>query len=175
MNYLDIIILVIVVIGFLLGFKDGLIRKIIGLLGLFVAFFVSFRFASVIGKFLLPIFNNEINLAEIFGGIILFFLIVLVFSVLKRIIHPLDKVNKLLNQVLGGVAGTIQVLFFISAIFLILNMFNIPDKPDKEKSFMYNKVSLIVPSSIRLVMGNNNSLQDYMQKIIETNSSVIDK
>jgi len=58
---------------------------------------------------------------------------------------------------------------------LILNMFNIPDKPDKEKSFMYNKVSLIVPSSIRLVMGNNNSLQDYMQKIIETNSSVIDK
>lgn len=115
MNYLDIIIFAIIVIGFLLGFKDGLIRKIIGLLGLFVAFYVSFRFANSIGKLLLPIFNHEISLAEIFGGIILFFIVVLIFSVLKRIIHPLDKVNKLLNQVLGGVAGTIQVLFFISA------------------------------------------------------------
>jgi membrane protein required for colicin V production len=175
LNYLDIIIFAIIVIGFLLGFKDGLIRKIIGLLGLFVAFYVSFRFANSIGKLLLPIFNHEISLAEIFGGIILFFIVVLIFSVLKRIIHPLDKVNKLLNQVLGGVAGTIQVLFFISAVFLLLKMFNIPDKADKDKSLMYNKVSLIVPSSVRFVMGNNNSLQDYMQKIIQTNTSTIDK
>ncbi len=174
MNYLDIVILIITLIGFLLGFKDGLIRKLIGLLGLFVAFYVSFRFAAQIGKFLLPIFNNEINLAQIFGGILLFFIVVIIFSILKRVIHPLDKVNKLLNQILGGIAGTIQVLFFISAIFLILNMFNIPDKTDKEKSLMYNKVSLIVPSSIRFVMGNNNSLQDYLQKIIQTNTSTID-
>ena len=54
-------------------------------------------------------------------------------------------------------------------------MFNIPDKADKDKSLMYNKVSLIVPSSVRFVMGNNNSLQDYMQKIIQTNTSTIDK
>ena len=116
----------------------------------------------------------KIKISLVFGGIILFFIVVLIFSVLKRIIHPLDKVNKLLNQVLGGVAGTIQVLFFISAVFLLLKMFNIPDKADKDKSLMYNKVSLIVPSSVRFVMGNNNSLQDYMQKIIQTNTSTID-
>ena len=34
MNYIDYILIVIVLIGFLLGFKDGLIRKIIGLIGL---------------------------------------------------------------------------------------------------------------------------------------------
>lgn len=174
MNYIDIIVLILTVVGFLLGFKDGLIRKLIGLIGLFAAFYISFFFAENVGKFILPIFNNEQGLANIFAGIILFFLVILLFSILKRIIHPLDKVNKLLNQLLGGIAGTIQILFFISAILLLLNNFNVPDENDKNKSLLYNKVYLIVPSATKIILGNNSSLQDYLQRLIKTNTKTID-
>ncbi len=175
MNYIDFIILILTAVGFLLGYKDGLIRKLIGLIGLFVALYISFFFADYLGKFILPIFNNEQSLANIFAGIILFFLVILIFSVLKRVIHPLDKVNKLLNQLLGGLAGTLQVLFFVSAIFLLLQNFNIPDEKDKNKSLLYNKVYLIVPSATKIILGNNSSLQDYLQQLIKTNTKTIDK
>jgi len=170
LNYIDIIVLILVVIGFLLGFKDGLIRKVIGLIGLFIGVYVAFRFAGFFGSLLLPIFNDEKNLADIFAGIILFFLVVVIFSVLKRVIHPLDKVNKFMNQLLGGVAGTLQILFFISTVFLVLKLLNVPDKKDKESSFMYEKVALIVPTSINTLFGENSEAQKYLYKLIQNNN-----
>ena len=171
MNYLDIIILVVITIGFILGFKDGLIRKIIGLIGLFVGIYVAYRFSGIVGGFILPIFNDEKNLADIFAGIILFLLTVLLFSVLKRIIHPLDKVNKLLNQMLGGVAGILQLIFFISAVFVLLKIFNFPNKKDKDSSFMYQKVYLVVPSTISFLFGDSSGAQNFIQKFIQYNDN----
>ncbi len=175
MNYLDIIILIVVAVGFLLGFKDGLIRKIIGLIGLFVGIYIAYRFSDFFGSILLPIFNDDKNLADIFAGIILFLLIVLLFSVLKRIIHPLDKVNKLLNQLLGGLAGTLQVVFFISAVFVLLKVFNVPNKKDKDSSFMYQKVYFVVPSTISFLFGESSGAQTFIQKFIQNNDNTNSK
>jgi len=41
MNYIDYILIAIILIGFILGYKDGLVRKVIGLLGLVVAIFLA--------------------------------------------------------------------------------------------------------------------------------------
>ena len=65
MNYIDFIIIFIIFIGFALGFRDGLIRKVIGLIGLVFGFVLALEFYQKLGLFISPIINDEIYLAEI--------------------------------------------------------------------------------------------------------------
>ena len=86
MNAIDIIIIVGVLIGFILGFKDGFIRKLIGVLGFALAIITAALFAGKLGSIIEAVFDIEFYLAEIIGGVALFFGVILVFTLLKRII-----------------------------------------------------------------------------------------
>ena len=151
MNILDIIIVVIVLIGFVLGYKDGFVRKLIGLIGFILAVFVAIKFASTLGEIIESITGIEIYLSQIIAGIIIFLLVIFIFSVLKRYIHPFDKVNNFINQLVGGLVGAIQILFFISAFLIILNVFSVPSKKSKENSFLYYRTYGVIPSTIEFI------------------------
>ena len=73
MNILDIIIFAIFLIGFALGYKDGIIRKIIGLAGLAIAIYFSAKYAESFGKLVSNVTGLEIYFSKIVGAIILFF------------------------------------------------------------------------------------------------------
>ncbi|MCF8240294.1 MAG: CvpA family protein [Melioribacteraceae bacterium] len=167
MNYLDYIILIILSVGFVLGYKDGLVRKVIGLIGLAAAIILAFYLSETAGRFLKPIFNNEEYLSEIVASILVFLLIVLAFSIIKRLVHPSDKVNKFINQFLGGLTGTIQMTIFISAFLLFLNIFSIPSEEDQNNSLFYKPVYSIIPVSIDLIMGGTAPAQELIKGYIE--------
>lgn len=167
MNYLDIIIFAILLIGFLLGYKDGLVRKLIGLIGLIVAVYLAFTYSDDFGIYLNPIFNNEEYLANFFAGLIIFIVSIFVFSIIKRLVHPLDKVNRFFNQLFGGIAGAIQTLFFISGFLLFLNIFSIPDREDRDDSIIFNDVYNIVPTVIDFTLGSDSTAKDFIEDYIE--------
>ena len=166
-NYVDIIITVMVLIGFILGFKDGIVRKIIGIIGFVLAVVLSLNYAVSIAGYLAPLLNNEIYLAELVGGFLIFSLVILVFAVLKRVLHPFDKVNRFANQLIGGIVGVIQILYFVSAFLLLLNVFNIPSESTKKDSAMYFTVYKLVPSTIDLIIGDSSEAQDYFKDFIQ--------
>ena len=93
-------------------------------------------------------------------------------SVLKRIIHPLDKVNRFMNQLLGGISGTMQILFFISGFLLFLNVFNVPNSEDKNSSLMYNSVYNVIPVTINLIIGEDSEALNLVKEFIEQSSNV---
>ena len=155
------------IIGFVLGFKDGLVRKVIGLFGLLAAIFLAFNFYEPVGAFLQPVLNNELQLAEIVAGILIFMLTMVAAAVLKRIVHPLDKVNMFLNQLLGGVTGTIQMIFFISAGLVLLNIFNIPGNSDIDNSFSYEKVYKVIPVTVDMIIGTQYETKKFFEDYIE--------
>ena len=88
-------------------------------------------------------------------------------ELIKRVINPFDKVNQFVNQILGGIAGSVQIIFFISAFLLFLNIFDIPEKKTKNKSFLYSKVYNIIPYSIELVLGTESNPDYFIKDIIE--------
>jgi membrane protein required for colicin V production len=151
LNILDIIILALLAIGFVLGFKDGFVRKIIGVMGFIIASFLAIKLAGAVGKVIESALGIEFYLAEIIAGVALFLLIVVIFSMIKRVVHPFDKVNNLVNQIIGGIVGILQVLFFLSALFLLLNVFNQPSPKVTSKSFFHEKITNLIPSAISLV------------------------
>lgn len=167
MSYFDYFIILILLIGFILGFKDGLVRKIIGLLGVIVGLALAIQYSEVAGSYISPVFNNELYLAEIIAGILIFVLTIFTTSVIKRIVHPLDKVNRFLNQFMGGLTGALQMLFFISAFLLFLDIFNIPSKSTKDISVLYGEVYSLIPKTIDFIAGEKVESQLYIQNYIE--------
>ena len=148
MNPIDLIIIITVLVGFILGFKDGFVRKLIGLVGFGLAIVLAALFKDDLGGMIENAFDIEIYLSEIIAGITIFFGVILIFTLLKRVIHPFDKVNNLINQVVGGVVGIFQLLYFLSAVFLLLNIFDVPGKSVKEFSAFYNITYKIIPVTI---------------------------
>jgi len=150
-----------------LGFKDGLVRKIIGLLGVIVGLALSIQYSEVAGSYIAPVFNDEVYLSEIIAGILIFVLTIFTTSVIKRIVHPLDKVNRFLNQFMGGLTGALQMLFFISAFLLFLDIFNIPSQSTKSASLLYGDVYSLIPKTIDFIAGEKVESQMYIQNYIE--------
>ena len=149
MILLDILIVIAVLVGFILGFKDGFVRKLIGIIGFVLAVFLSIFFASQLGLLIENLFRIEFYFAEIVGGLFIFIAVITLFMILKRIVHPFDMVNNLINQIVGGIVGSFQILFFLSAIFLILNLFDLPDKQTRSHSVLYNSTYKIIPLTIQ--------------------------
>ncbi|MGA9293505.1 MAG: CvpA family protein [Ignavibacteriaceae bacterium] len=164
MNFIDIIIVVFLLAGFILGFKDGFVRKLIGLLGFCLAIFLAIIYSSNLGKLIESIFGIEFYLSEIIGGFVIFCVTIVIFAVIKRIVHPFDKVNNLINQLLGGFIGFIQILFFISAAFYLLNIFSIPGTKNKNSSLLYYGVYAVLPKTI-----------DYLKKFTPDSKKLIKK
>jgi membrane protein required for colicin V production len=167
LNYIDIIIIVVILAGFILGFKDGLIRKLIGLAGLIIAIYFAIILSSAFGRVIESLFDMEYYLAELIAGVFIFLVIILVFSIIKRLVHPHDKVNNLVNQLLGGVVGSLQMLFFISAFLYLLGVFDIPGKQTTRSSLLYTQVHGIIPAAVDIVSGYADSRQIIKEYINE--------
>lgn len=149
MILLDALIILAVIIGFILGFKDGFVRKLVGIAGFVVAVVAAVFLAGKLGSVIEKIFGIEYYLAEIIAGILIFFSILAIFMFLKRVVHPFDKVNNLINQIVGGLVGSIQILYFLSAIFIIVNVFDQPNKQTREQSLFYNASYQVIPLTIQ--------------------------
>lgn len=148
MTLLDIIIIIVLLVGFILGFKDGFVRKLVSLIGLAAAIYFSVVLASSAGKLIESVTGIEFYLSELIGGAVIFILFMIVIAILKRVIHPFDKVNNLLNQILGGVVGFIQILFFLSAVFVLIKIFNLPSEQTVKSSIIYPPVYSVIPKTI---------------------------
>ena len=162
MSILDIIITITLLIGFILGYKDGFVRKLIGLIGLTIAIYLAVLFASPFGRMIESALGIEFYLSEIIGGAVVFLLIMVVIAIVKRIVHPFDKVNNLLNQILGGAVGFIQILFFLSAVFIIMKIFNLPGESSTKSSLIYQPVYIVIPTTI-----------DYLQRYTPDSRKII--
>lgn len=149
MILLDALIVIGVLIGFILGFKDGFVRKLIGIVGFVLAVFLSIYFASQLGLVIESVFRIEYYFAEIVGGVIIFVAVITIAMILKRVLHPFDMVNNLINQIVGGIVGSIQIIYFLSAIFIILNLFNLPEKQTRDQSILYSPTYKVIPLTIQ--------------------------
>ena len=149
MILLDALIVIGVLIGFILGFKDGFVRKLIGIVGFVLAVFLSIYFASQIGLVIESLLRIEYYFAEIVGGVFIFVAVITIAMILKRVLHPFDMVNNLINQLVGGIVGSIQIIYFLSAIFIILNLFNLPEKQTRNQSLLYYSTYKVIPLTVQ--------------------------
>lgn len=146
MNIIDIVILIFLGFGALLGFKRGFTRQLVSLVGIFVIIILSFLLKNPISVFLynnLPFFNFggifkditvlNILVYEVIAFFAVFFVLTIIFKILLGVTKIFEKILTatiilgIPSKLLGAILGIVQNLIYVFIILYILSlpMFNI--------------------------------------------------
>ena len=141
MSIVDIIILIFLACGALLGFKRGFTRQLVSLVGIFVIIILSYVFKNPVSIFLyntLPFFNFggifkditvlNILVYEVIAFFVVFFVLTVAFKILVKITNVFEKILKatiilgIPSKILGAILGVIQNLIYTFIILYILSL-----------------------------------------------------
>ena len=173
MNVADIVILIILAFGAIVGFKEGVIKKLTDFVGMFVIVILSFYLKnnlSVIMYENLPFFNfwgfikgvDVINILfyELLAFMIVFMALCFVYKVILMVSGLIEKILKatiilsIPSKLLGIVVGVIEayVYTFIALVILTLPIFNIPYvRESKMVNFILNETPILSPISEEMI------------------------
>lgn len=141
MSIVDVIILIFLAIGSLIGFKRGFTRQLVSLVGIFVIIIISFLFKNPVSVFLynhLPFFNFggifkditvlNILVYEVIAFFIVFFVLTIIFRILVKITNVFEKLLNatiilgIPSKILGAILGVVQNLIYTFIILYILSL-----------------------------------------------------
>ena len=172
MNFIDIIIVILVLIAAFKGFVNGLIKELISLIALIVGLYIASHFSVYVEKQLNYIFPKIEEYNTIISFALVFLIIYLSLKLAGIIIHKFVKIIQLnlINKISGLLFGTIKAILIIAYILVELEhleqSFNIiiPEN-QKEESKLYPLVENIIPTIIPIVkekIKNNSEAQNIL-------------
>ena len=141
MNLVDIIIILLLALSFIIGFKHGLIRQIVSLVGIIVTYVIAYQLKGYLGDFFCQIFpfsqfsgniqgltTLNILIYELLAFIIIFAMIFVIYEVIVNISKLLEKIIDatiiltIPSKLLGGVVSLFEgyILIFVVIIILLI-------------------------------------------------------
>jgi len=155
MNWLDLVIIIILVGGFIKGLFDGLVKQLISVIALVLAFV----FAGTLARIIRHLIDTYVHWGTTFSPgtvnaiyyIISFILIVSVFGLLSKFVDQVVNHTPVgtLNRLGGGAFGLILSLLLLSFVLNMLAAFDMESKiipkETQEKSITYTPVKMALP------------------------------
>ena len=147
MTTTDLLIIFGIVLYIALGFRDGIFKKIYGILGFWGGLILAIKFMSpfseTIGNWL--DFSTEVCL------VLAFFIIFLLSIVAANLIYrwfgkSASDTLQVRTRVAGALLGGAQGLVAISLILIMFNIFEIPSNEEQKESLLYKKTLRIAPA-----------------------------
>jgi membrane protein required for colicin V production len=151
MNALDYFLLLPILIGFIWGLFNGLIKELTSLVAIVLGVFGAKIGAPYLANFLIGGLKFSNVVAFPFAYILLFIAITLSMHLLARVISTVFKAMALggVNKLLGGVFGGLKIALVLS---IFLNIFNAIDSQfailkaeTKSKSIAYKPLIKMAP------------------------------
>ena len=157
MNWIDAVILIILVLAMVTGFINGFIKELASLLALILGIWGAIKFSSFTAAKLYDYFDMTGRWVGIFAFIITFIIIVILIHFIGLLVDKLVSAMSLgfVNRLLGIVFGLLKSILILSVVMVILNTIDskrpfLP-KDTIDKSFLYNPISDIVPSIFPII------------------------
>lgn len=143
MNILDIVIVLILIMSAIIGFKRGAIKEIVSLVGIIIVFIVAFAFKGVLGNVLckwLPFFNFAGNLEgvtvlnillyQLIAFLIIYSLLFSIYMIVMKISGVVQKLvhmtvilwlpSKIIGAVVAFITGYVMVFVVLLALLVPL-------------------------------------------------------
>ena len=182
MNIVDYIILVILILSAVKGFRQGLIPSIVSFVGVFLVFIIAFYLKAPISSLLyqnLPflsfggIFKGVIGVNILFYEVIAYGLTIIllgiVFGILKKISIGLQKLLNLTillnlpSKIIGALIGILEGILFSFILLYIGSVINTTTKYVNE-----SKYSSIILNDIPIINSVTNNLTKSTEEIYDT-------
>ena len=151
MNWLDIAICILLLIGLWKGYLNGFFVELTSIIALIAAVYGSLYFSNYAGDWLRQQFEWEETYIAIASFIITFIVIIFVITYVGKLITKVIKTVQLsfLNKMAGGAFGILKMAFLASVILMFINSasgeFHIIDKEIKEDSLIYSHIEPMAP------------------------------
>jgi membrane protein required for colicin V production len=157
MNYIDFIIIILLVFGLARGFINGFIKELASLLALILGIWGAIKFSAFTAARLYDYFDMTGQYVGIIAFLVTFVIIVIVIHFIGLLVDKfVDKISLgVLNSILGLVFGVFKTALILSVIFTILNAFEAKHhflpKKQIENSRLYNPIADLAPAIFPLI------------------------
>lgn len=149
MNFIDLILILIILLFAIQGFRKGLIYEVASLAGLILGIYASFHFAGYLEGYLTEYLNVPEKYSTITAFILIFIMVIIILHFIGKIIENIINVIALgfLNKLAGSVFGLVKGIVLLSLAFLIIDHFDkqIISKERKNESFLYKPIESVAP------------------------------
>jgi membrane protein required for colicin V production len=172
MNWLDAIIVVILILSLVMGFINGLVKEVASLAALILGIWGAIRFSTFTADKLYDYFDMTGRYVGIIAFLITFGIIVVIIHFIGILADKVVNAASLgfINRILGIAFGLIKSMLIMSVFFVILNAIDVrkPFLPRKtiEESKFYNPISDIAPAIFPIIGegGFNRSFDRFKKK-----------
>jgi membrane protein required for colicin V production len=171
MNYVDLIIIVLLVFGLARGFINGFIKELASLLALILGIWGAIKLSAFTAERLYDYFNMTGQYVGIIAFLITFVIIVIIIHFIGLLVDKfVEKISLgVLNSLLGLVFGLFKTALILSVIFTVLNAIDAKHhflpKKQIENSRLYNPIADIAPAIFPVIgEGSPNRSFDRIKK-----------
>jgi len=147
MNLLDFLILLPIAYFCYRGFMNGIIREVLGIAGIILAVFLTFRYMDQLSTIIRPLFDEKASVIPFISGLVIFIGTLLVVNVIAYLAKKILQTIKLnfINRLFGLAFGFLKSGIIVSAVLLILAGFNVPSQQSREESATYPYIIYLAP------------------------------
>lgn len=172
MNWLDAVIVVVLILSLVTGFINGLVKEVASLAALILGIWGAIRFSSFTAAKLYDYFDMTGRYVGIIAFLITFGLIVVLIHFIGILADKVVNAASLgfINRILGIVFGLLKSVLIMSVFFVVINALDarrsfLPKKTIEESKF-YNPISDIAPAIFPIIGegGFNRSFDRFKKK-----------
>ncbi len=151
MNWLDIALLILLLIGLWKGFLNGFFVELTSLVALVAAIYGAIHFSNYAGDWLLTHTQWDASTVTIVSFIATFIIIILVITYAGKLVTKLVNTIQLsfLNKIAGGAFGMLKLAFIGSVIIMFINSagseIQLIDRDTQDASIVYPYVEPVAP------------------------------
>jgi membrane protein required for colicin V production len=152
MNWIDLIVIVLLVLGLARGFINGFVKELASLLALILGIWGAIKFSSFTAERLYDYFDMTGQYVGIIAFLITFVIIVIIIHFVGLLVDKFVQTLSLgfLNSLIGIIFGLFKTALVLSVIFCVLNAIDarhpfLPKEQIRQSKF-YNSIADIAPA-----------------------------
>ena len=125
-EYIELFVYIFIVFFVINGWKKGFLLQFFYLMVLLISIALSFRYSDQVGSYISSWFNSNIQLSEIFGGVLIFITVLTVSSFFQNFLANNQKQRDVGNKLLGGFVSLLVSNLILTLIFTITSILSVP-------------------------------------------------
>ena len=125
-EYIELFVYIFIVFFVINGWKKGFFLQFFYLMVLLISISLSFRYSDQVGSYISSWFNSNIQLSEIFGGVLIFITVLTVSSFFQHFLANNQKQRDVGNKLLGGFVSLLVSNLILTLIFTITSIISVP-------------------------------------------------
>ncbi len=178
MNYLDIVLGIILLIGLWKGFSNGLFKELASLIAIVAAIYGATHFSNYAATIITNNVNIDPKYVQLLAFATTFIIIIIGISLLGKILTKIADTAALgfLNKLAGGIFGAVKLAFIVSAIWMFIKPINnglqIIKDETIQSSILFDKVEAVAPAILPKLMAKFDEMKPKKDSPTEENEPI---